>query len=222
MNNYQKVAKQFQKEITKDINHIYLDINNEIELKMGGVNLLELSDNVIESSTAIGFCLEEFITKKLIELKPNFYQRQKTKTQNSSFDLYVVKNNIKILINLKVNKNGNNAIAAISQFKQDYFLEEKEKEKLFLIFKTNYNIVESKIKVESTYSFYFEQCNFDLIRSDGRHWSKKGNKLSGRMQYNPKPSNLKDISKISYKKTKKDFLQFIEKILIMLKEEDRP
>ena len=209
MNNYQKTAKQFQKEITKDINHIYQDMNNEMKLEMGGVNLLELVNNVIESSTAIGFCLEEFIAKRLTELKPNFYQRQSTKTQNSSFDLYVIKNKIKILINLKVNKRNNNAIAAISQFKQDYFSNEDQKEKLFLIFKTNYNISESKIKVESTYSFYFEQCNFDLIRRDGRNWSKEGNKLSGRMQYNSKPSNLKDISKISYQQTKESFLKKI-------------
>ena len=200
MNEYQKTAKWFKNKIKNDIDLIYKLSSNELILELAKENLLELKDNCIESSTAIGYCIEEFIYKKLHRLDSNFYKRNNSSTQRSSYDLWVLKNKILILINLKVNKKNNNAIAALNQIYKDYCLSNPDQEKLFLIFKTNYKIKNKMIKIENTNCFYFEECKFNLIKTDNRRWSVKGGELSCRLQYNSN-NKMNEIKDISYKDT---------------------
>ncbi len=211
MNNYQNTAQNVINQIEEDINNIFQETNNKLILGFGNENLLELDDNCIQSSTAIGYCLEEFISKKLLNTRPNFYKRETTSTQRSSYDLYVEQNNIKILINLKANKKNNNAIAALGQLYKDYMMTNSDDEKLFLIFKTNYFIANSQIHIKDFDSFFFEQCHFSNMRTDNRSWSKINNNLSGRIQYNQKSSGLINISEISYLKTKNNLNDFIDR-----------
>ena len=210
MNIYQKTAKDFQKKIEKDVREIYKSHKNELILKLVEENLLEFAHNSIESSTAIGYCLEEFIIKKLRLIDKDFYKRDKRSTQNSSYDLYAYQNNVKILINLKANKKNNNAISALGKLYDDYVLANQKQKKLFLIFKTNYLIKDMKIKIRGIESFYLEQCNFDLIKTDNRSWSKDNNNLSGRIQYNSKKDNLNLIEYISYENTIENLKKWIK------------
>ncbi|MDE6473248.1 MAG: hypothetical protein K2K73_02435 [Ureaplasma sp.] len=184
-------------------------------------------DNCIKSSTAIGFCLEEFIVNKLIDRTKNnilneeiFIERNNTKgTQNSSYDFYCKYKNELFLINLKADKGSNNAIAAINQLYLDYVQNNQNYIKHFLILKLSYKIKESKIEINDIYSYFLEEVDFSKgYRSDSRNWSKKYNNNSGRLQITKKffNENKTPIELISCDRTKeqieKIYKNIIEKI----------
>ncbi len=210
MTNYQNTAKNIIEQLNKDVKEIFESINNKLVLEFGKENLLELDDNCIEFSTTIGYCLEEFISKKLLSIKPDFYKRDNRSTKKSSYDLYVKQNNIKILINLKANKKNNNAIAMLGQLYKDYISTNNDSEKLFLVFKTNYRIDDAAIIIKGVDTFFLEQCDFNVMTTDNRNWSKDNNNLSGRIQYNTITNKLIDISEISYLDTKDNINKFIQ------------
>ena len=206
MNNYQKSAIEFQKEITNDINLIYTKHNHNLNLELSSTNVLSQKSSV-NGSTAIGFILEEFLILNLLKLKPKLYYRSKASTNDGSYDLYAKKNNIKILINLKVNKSkgsNNNAISALTKLITDYCLDGEQK--LFLVFKTYYD-VDTSIKIKKTFSYFIEQILPQYIKIDNRRWSENSNELNGRVNYNYSKGLLK-LSEISYEKTVQKIYNF--------------
>ncbi len=209
MNKYQLTAQKAKITIEQDVNNIFQKHNNKLELKFGNYNLLTNENNCISSSTAIGYCMEEFICNYLCYTYPTKYKRITGSTQNSSYDLTITLNDIKILVNFKVVKKLNNAISALKKFKADY-IDIDNQEKLFLIFKTNYQIKDKYILIQNINSFYFEQIYIKHLTTDNRSWSKKNDNLSGRMQYNEKTHGLKNISEISYQDTSHQLLSFID------------
>lgn len=211
MNKYQKTAEFIQNKLLADVSFIYKQNNNKLILKLSDKNLLESKNNTIVSSTALGYCVEEFLCNELTKKYPDFYYRNLEKTQRSSYDLFVFYNDIKILINFKMEKKNNNAIAALAQIRKDYIEKDNNYEKLFLIFKTSYSIKNVSINIENKFnSFFLEQCFFAEIKTDNRSWSKNNDNLSGRILYNHTKNGLKKLENISFLETKQNILKFIE------------
>lgn len=187
---------------------------NELCIKIEELNLLERDDNCIESSTAIGFCIEEFIVSKLITYTSSNtnndikISRANSKTINSSFDCYSKYQNNDFLINIKVDRTGNNAVAAFEQLHNDYCLKMPDSIKHYMVLKLYYSInrENKKIKVNNVDAYFLEEINFLLsFKQDHRSWSKIFNPNSGRIQVTKKDlikNRLKDKD-ISYKNTKK-------------------
>lgn len=199
INNYYDSIKYVQKKLNEYTTQIYKVYGNELLLRLEEYNLLENENNCIESSTAIGFIMEEFITSKLStytnkhdginEIK--LHKLNNTSTQTSSYDCYVEFNNIHIMINIKSQKKGsnNNAISAINKLYNDYVLTNPNQEKAFLILKTNYHFDKSskdlqrKIMIEKVESFYLEEIDFSTgHKQDNRNRSENFNPNSGRLQ----------------------------------------
>ncbi|MFC2751530.1 MAG: UpaP162 family type II restriction enzyme, partial [Metamycoplasma salivarium] len=120
-NKYWEKSLEFQEEITSYISEILRVYGNELLLRIEELNLLSAKNNCISSSTAIGYCVEEFLVSKLETYtnstpKTKFrIQRDNTSTQNKSYDCYSEQGNDLYLVNLKVNKKNNNAVAAIDR-----------------------------------------------------------------------------------------------------------
>lgn len=221
-NNYWEKSLYFQKKIKIYINEILSVYGYRVDLMMKDVNLLNNENNSVESSTAIGFCFEEFIVTKLetytsvkYNQNPNsefLIQRIKKGTQNSSYDCYSIFDNEKYLINIKVDRDSNNAISAINKLYKDYVLDEAELVKHFMILKFKYNvdnvgdnsIIHREIIINEVETFFLEEIDFSKgHKQDNRNWSEKFNKNSGRLQINNKFRNENKINEneISYKKT---------------------
>nr|WP_307939068.1 hypothetical protein [Mycoplasmopsis bovis] len=64
MNNYSEVAIELQSKLEEAINNIFEITNNEISINVEDVNILQRDNNSINSSTAIGYILEEYLIKK--------------------------------------------------------------------------------------------------------------------------------------------------------------
>nr|WP_307928705.1 hypothetical protein [Mycoplasmopsis bovis] len=63
MNNYSEVAIELQSKLEEAINNIFEITNNEISINVEDVNILQRDNNSINSSTAIGYILEEYLIK---------------------------------------------------------------------------------------------------------------------------------------------------------------
>nr|WP_307926645.1 hypothetical protein [Mycoplasmopsis bovis] len=63
MNNYSEVAIELQSKLEEAINNIFEITNNEININVEDVNILQRDNNSINSSTAIGYILEEYLIK---------------------------------------------------------------------------------------------------------------------------------------------------------------
>nr|WP_307920325.1 hypothetical protein [Mycoplasmopsis bovis] len=61
MNNYSEVAIELQSKLEEAINNIFEITNNEISINVEDVNILQRDNNSINSSTAIGYILEEYL-----------------------------------------------------------------------------------------------------------------------------------------------------------------
>ena len=151
---YSKKLRYVQKKIQEYITTILKVYGNELLLLLEDYNLLQNPHNCIESSTAPGFILEEFIISKLAIFtqdhdgeKEIIIKRNDGSTTASSYDCYVDFKNIRVLINHKAEKEGgtNAGIAAINKLYNDYVLCEPKQEKAFLVLKLKYKyIVSSK------------------------------------------------------------------------------
>ena len=189
-NKYYNIALDFKKKLEETISIIFKTYGNELLLRIEELNILQNKHNSIETSTAIGYLLEEFIISKLeifISASKNFefdITRNKQSTQNSSFDFTSMYKNNYFLINLKAEKNANNAVAAINKLYNDYVKDNIEKH--FLILKINYLIDFSRGHTQ-----------------DNRNWSEKFNPNSGRLIISTKfiSENILPVNKISYKNT---------------------
>ncbi|WP_235750747.1 UpaP162 family type II restriction enzyme [Mycoplasmopsis agalactiae] len=123
-------------------------------------------------------------------------------------------------INLKADRNANNAIAAISRLYSDYVEYEGNEPLHYLTFKTNYDIGKSricnqnKIIIKSTYSYFLEQVDFSKgWKQDHRSWS-PGTKLnSGRLMVSENflKENLIERSKMSYEQNREYIEQMFNK-----------
>lgn len=221
MNNknlYWNNAILFKTKLIKSIEEILKVYGNELILILTDLNLLERIDNCIESSTSIGFCIEEFITSKLINYTKNNYddneikifRNLKGKTQTQSYDFLSSFKNELFLVNLKANKGNNNAVSAIKQLYFDYVKNEEKVIKHFMVLKMNYkiNLNEKNIRViniKSIESYYLEEVDFkNGHKQDNRNWSEEFNPNSGRLQISKKfiKNNRLNEEDISYEKTK--------------------
>lgn len=214
---YWKISKEFQKYIEEKIQDIINEFNGEFELKINGINVLENENNVIKSSTVIGYCIEEFIVSKLLNNNNNnkFKIKRSSKATENSYDFFSEFNfedvNNLFLVNIKMQKQGsqNNAIAAINKLYYDYVEKElPNTQKHFMILVLNYDIDKDKIKISNFYSYFLEQINFDNKQNwsqDKRSWGKTTNLNSGRLQCSFKQrKNLKtDYNLISFEITKR-------------------
>ncbi|MDO5564179.1 MAG: hypothetical protein Q4F88_03015 [Eubacteriales bacterium] len=224
MNKYYETICEVKKKIKQYLDTIFQVSGDELLLELEHYNLLSNKNNCIETSTAIGFLLEEYVTSKLsiytskFKNEPNEVVITKlandNSTLNSSYDCYAKYKNILFLINIKVQKNTshNYAVAAINILYNDYVVEDPDQEKAYLILKTHYSFNDSptdgerKIAINKTECYALEEVDFsEGHMQDHRNWSEEFNPNSGRLQISPKwlETYKLDENKISYSRTKK-------------------
>ena len=221
MNTYYEKIQFVKRKISKYLEDIFKVYGNELLLQLEDYNLLTNKNNCIETSTATGFIMEEFITSKLEIYTKKHCNKSEVKvlklkeqtTANSSYDCYAVYDNIFFMINIKVQKTGseNNAVAAINILHNDYVNKEIEKKKCFIVLKTLYNFGVSpndnqrKIIIKGIDGYCLEEIDFSSgHKQDHRNWSSKFNANSGRLQV-PKSwlkNNKLAKEKVSYSRTK--------------------
>ncbi len=173
--------------------------------------LSKKKNNCIETSTAIGYCLEEFIVSKLIDFTNSNNEedicilRDNGSTQNISYDCYSFFRNEKFLINIKAEKGTNNAISAIKQLYNDYVVVDKDIIKHFLVLKIHYDIRDRKIVIDDIDGYFIEEIDFSNgYCADKRNWSDNYKKVSARLEVSKSFYNLNryiDDNLISYDKT---------------------
>ncbi len=81
MNNYSEVAIELQSKLEEAINNIFEITNNEISINVEDVNILQRDNNSINSSTAIGYILEEYLIFKNLYYKKYLDKKHKQTTQ---------------------------------------------------------------------------------------------------------------------------------------------
>ncbi len=227
---YYKKLRYIQNKIHEYTTTILKVYGNELLLLLEDYNLLQNPHNCIESSTAPGFILEEFIISKLEVFTQNhdgeneiIIKRNETSTVASSYDCYIDFKDIKILINHKAEKEGstNAGVAAINKLHKDYVLSNPQQEKAFLVLKLGYRYIISerdnqrKFFISKVNSFFLEEIDFsEGHKQDYRNWSKEFKSSSGRLMIDESFKNQHHIEdkKMSYHNTK----QFI----IDLKQQD--
>jgi hypothetical protein len=224
MNQYYENILDFRKEITSYIDCIFRTYGKELVLRLEEYNLLQNKHNCIESSTAFGFVLEEFIVAKL-EMYTHCDDSTKYKifrfdgpTSSESYDSYSINgDNCKFLVNIKAEKKGssNDGIAAIAQLHKNYCLDNPEQEKSFVLFKILYSIREATedsaikrakprhIHIDGIESYCLEEVDFSKEhQQDNRSWSKvepenaeKKKKNSGRLRISSKFRKAHKVNK---------------------------
>lgn len=225
MNLYYEKIKFVKEKIVSYLNEIFKVYGNELLLRLEEYNLLQNKNNCIESSTAIGFIMEEFVVSKLEIYSQSHNNVDEIRierianqgTQTISYDCAVNYQNVFFMINIKVDKANNNAVSAINILHKDYVLKNPEQEKAFLVLKTKYSFGESpktnerKILIQGISIYALEEINFATgHKQDHRNWSQEFNPASGRLQVSKKfrEANVLNENDISYKNTR----QFIEKM----------
>nr|WP_307934770.1 hypothetical protein [Mycoplasmopsis bovis] len=77
MNNYSEVAIELQSKLEEAINNIFEITNNEISINVEDVNILQRDNNSINSSTAIGYILEEYLILRIYIKKTSKTKQKK-------------------------------------------------------------------------------------------------------------------------------------------------
>lgn len=190
-NSYYQKTLDFQDKIITYAKSIFRTYGRELVLRLEEYNLLQNRHNCIESSTAIGFVLEEFLVSKLEMYTHSgesdyVIDRYAGATSSESFDCYSIKNGIKFMVNVKAEKNGqqNNALAAIGQLHRNYCLEDPEMEKSYVLFKVKYRICDAyedsdnrrakprHIYIDGLDSYCLEEVDLSTEHNqDNRSWS---------------------------------------------------
>ncbi len=226
MNAYYQKSQHFQERLKEYACNIFKTYGRELVLRLEEYNLLQNKHNCIESSTAIGFVLEEFLVSKLemythcCDAEEYRIDRFVGATASESYDCFSVKDGTKFMVNVKCEKGraANNAVAAIQQLHRNYCLEEPQQEKSFILLKVKYEIRDAYedsedrrakprhlyIKDIETYSL--EEVDFsEGHRQDNRSWSQAGaaTRNNGRLQISShfREEHKMPIEKISYKTT---------------------
>ena len=227
MNKYYENLKFIKEKVTNYLTEIFKVYGNELLLRLEEYNLLENPDNCIETSTSIGFIIEEFITSKLAIYTSTHNNKDEIvikklkgkSTTNSSYDCYANYKDIFVLINIKVQKKGsnNNAVASINILHNNYVLENPSQPKAYLVLKTLYDFGTSnkdgqrKIIIKGISNYFLEEIDFSSgHKQDHRNWKENFNASSGRLQVPAmwKNTHLLNVNSISYSKTK----EFIDDI----------
>lgn len=73
---YYRNLKVLQSKVENYAKQIFKAYGNELVLKLEDYNLLEDENNCIESSTAIGFIIEEFLTSKISIYTKNHKEKE--------------------------------------------------------------------------------------------------------------------------------------------------
>lgn len=193
IDNYKKVAMLFQNLVDSNIKSIWEKHKDTLLMYINNVPICN-KGSAVNSSTAFGFIVEEFLSKQMLDC----FIWPDGSTTNSSYDLIFKNHQEKILlaVNLKVEKKGssNNAIAGWTSL-QSFYLEDKKIPKLYLISKSKYFIDEnrSELKIDWYSSYYLESfLIWYIFKADHRNWSKDYNALSWRIQ-SPTKNELKNF-----------------------------
>ncbi len=221
MNKYYEKLKFVKTKIEKYLYEIFKVYGNELLLRLEEYNLLTNPNNCIETSTATGFVMEEFIVSKLETYTGSHDGISDIKIQRisgrstigSSYDCFTIYDGVFVMINIKVQKEktSNNAVAAINILHNDYVAANPKQEKAYLIFKTRYDFglsktdSQRKIIVKGTYGYYLEELDFSSgHKQDHRNWSMNFNAKSGRLLVSEpwRKTHMLKEEEISYSKTK--------------------
>lgn len=186
-NKYYEETRLFRALLHKYVKNIVCTYGRELVLRLEEYNLLQNKLNCIESSTATGFVLEEFLVAKLEMYTHSCkdfaftVERNESATTQVSHDCWAMFKGIKFLINIKVEKesSANDAIAAIGKLYNSYVVQEPEQEKCYIVLKVRYLIREREEKPRHIY--IAEQSSYSLeevdilngLRQDHRSWSAK-------------------------------------------------
>ncbi|MBQ8768671.1 MAG: hypothetical protein IJZ15_03350 [Oscillospiraceae bacterium] len=227
MNNYYEKLKVIKAQVETYLREIFKVHGYELLLELEHYNLLSNPNNCIETSTATGFIMEEFIISKLEIYTRDHNGKDELKIQrlrgqstgNSSYDCYAIYEDIYVMINIKIQKEGavNNAVSAINILHNDYVRTNPAQEKAFLVLKTMYHFgasskdAQRKILVNGIHGYFLEEIDFSFgHQQDHRNWSANFSANSGRLLVsdNWRRTHLLNESDISYKRTK----AFIESI----------
>lgn len=239
MSVYSEKCFYVKKQIIQDVLNIFNVYGNELILRLEEYNLLTHKSNCIESSTAPGFIIEEFLSSKLeiftnVRMQNNLNQIVKQNdfiiqraigATRFSYDCFCNYKNTLFMINIKAEKDSSNndAIAAINRLYTDYCCENPEQEKAFLVLKIHYSYGYSKNKplanndrcivINKIESYFLEEIDFSKgHKQDHRNWSINNNLNSGRLQITKKTlnSNRLNFDNISYNET----FNFIKNIFL--------
>ena len=190
---YQEIAKLFQRLVIKDIQDIWIKHKKKIDMRLNKIPIC-LEGSAVNSSTAFGFIIEEFLVQ---QLSTKEYDKPKESTIASLYDFkFKMDDKIELLVNLKVERAGgsNSGICAGNILKNYYSKDNKPK--LYLIVKSGYDINDKKSEVifNGLSSIYLESflTRDGMLKSDSRNWSNTFNILSGRLQL-PSKDKLKGV-----------------------------
>ncbi len=226
-NEYYEKLLRFKESLINIATCIFRTYGDELELRLQDYNLLDNKNNCIESSTSIGYVIEEFIVSKLEAYthcsgySGYVFNRLLGPTTSECYDCFSQQSegDTKFMVNVKVEKSGraNTAVAAIKQIYENYCVDDPDTEKALVVFKVKYSIKgmcekeRSKndkprhIHIEGLEAYCLEE--FDLsngYRQDNRNWSTDSNRNSGRLQLSNAFRNLHRLAQkdISYANTK--------------------
>lgn len=229
MNEYFNKISDFQEKFKNYANCIFRTYGRELVLRLEEYNLLQNKHNCIESSTAIGFVLEEFLVSKLemfthcTDETEYVIDRFSGATASESYDCYSIKDEMKFMVNVKAEKTGsspNTAIAAIEQLHRNYCNDDGDLQKCFILFKVKYSIHDAyeddanrrakprHIYIDDLTSYALETVDFSKgWMQDNRKWSDKEDgektKNNGRLQVSSAFRNKHTIpdEDVSYQNT---------------------
>ena len=179
---YQEIARRFRSLAEACVNEIWQLHKGELYLALNGIEVAT-AGSAVNTSTAVGFLVEEFIVKQL----PTIFSTGGRATGNSAFDFtYDSDPKIKLLVNLKVEKNTstNTAIVAGNILRNEYLSDSRPR--LYLILKSKYHIDEARSTLifDGLESYFLESfiTTRGGLKSDRRSWSEEFKILSGRLQ----------------------------------------
>ena len=96
---YQEIAKLFQRLVIKDIQDIWIKHKKKIDMRLNKIPIC-LEGSAVNSSTAFGFIIEEFLVQ---QLSTKEYDKPKESTIASLYDFkFKMDDKIELLVNLKV------------------------------------------------------------------------------------------------------------------------
>lgn len=220
---YYEIIKEFQRVLKGYAENIFRTYGRELVLRLEEYNLLQHKANTIESSTALGFILEEFLVAKLDMYTHSgssevIVDRLINAKSKLSYDCFSNYNGIRFLVNIKTEKEGSNndAIAAINQLYGNYCATDPNQEKAFVVLKVKYRIRESDegeilrkgkprhIYIDGVEVFNLEEIDFSNgHHQDGRRWSDKSTGNNGRLVVSQafRRTHTLEADKVSYKNT---------------------
>ena len=210
---------------------IFKCYGNELLLRLEDYNLLERPNNWLQSSTAIGYVMEEFLVSKLETFTQNHVAPEckicrdasLQSTTNASYDCFSwLEPSLFAMINLKMNKArcANNAVAAIHRLYEDFVAKSPETPKCFLVLKIFYDFALStrdrqrKIFVTNASAYFLDEIDLrENHRQDQRNWSANFNPNSGRLQISEKMlrENRLPPEEISYQNTCETLRAIVER-----------